>query len=900
MIRTHDIYKPLYTDTTHPIILITGGRGSGKCLKKGTQVIMADLTLRNVEDVRVGECLMGTDGTPRTVLETTHGYGDLYKVRQTSGEDYITNEAHILTLKKSKAAMNDKGNLTKNGTYRRPNGRYPNYEEVADIPVTAYAASSKHFRENFRGFKVGQIEYAASEVEIPPYLLGVWLGDGTAMYPSVTTPEAEIINYMSAYGEDNGLRFVSGSKKGKAQTFFLRGDGSIGGNTFTNALKHYNLVSNKHIPQCYISNSARNRLELLAGLLDTDGHASCGGYEITQSRYEMARQIKFLADTLGFRTSINHHKAKCGGKWFDSWRVHIGGDCWRIPCKVRHKEIHREECHKNKDWHLSYISISKEAEQGEWYGFLTDGDHRFLLGDGTVTHNSFCTGAFIERLTFEKKPQEDGASLAHQILYTRYTMVSAAISIIPEFLEKIELDGTERYFTHTRTDVQNLMTGSHIMFRGIKTSSGVQTAKLKSIHGITTFVVDEAEEWTSEKDFETIFYSIRQKGIQNRVIIIMNPTDSYHWVYQRFIKNTHRIVDYDGFPVQISTHPQVLHIHTSYLDNIQNLSEEFIKSARLTKEREPSKYAHLFMGQWADVAEGAVFKHVGEVKDFPDYADKLAVGLDFGFAADPSAAVLCGVYDDQLFMKELFYKHGMKAKDIAETLAPLGLPVYADSADPRLIDDIQLQGVNIYPVHKYAGSILAGIDKMQSMQLFVTSDSHNMLNEFHNYVWDKDKDGNYINRPVDRDNHCFTADTRVATPYGDVRITSLKEGDEVYTSEGKRKVSKFFDNGERGIIEVRITFSDTEVTLKATPDHKIKTSDGWKRLDQLKCGDVLFLLNGKDTVRNVETIRRSTSHVYDIEVEGVHEFFANGILVHNCVDATRYYVLTRLLGHLGH
>lgn len=388
----------------------------------------------------------------------------------------------------------------------------------------------------------------------------------------------------------------------------------------------------------------------------------------------------------------------------------------------------------------------------------TDTTHPIILiTGGRGSGKSFCTGAFIERLTFEKKLQADGTSIAHQILYTRYTMVSAAISIIPEFLEKIELDGTEKYFTHTRTDVENVMTGSRIMFRGIKSSSGNQTAKLKSIHGITTFVVDEAEEWTSERDFETIFYSIRQKGIQNRVIIIMNPTDSYHWVYQRFIKDTHRIVDYDGFPVQISTHPQVLHIHTSYLDNIQNLGEEFVKSAKLTRAENPEKYAHLFMGQWADVSEGAVFKHVGEIKSFPEYADKLGIGLDFGFSNDPTAAVLCGIYDDQLYIKELFYSKGMKAKDIADRLRLYDLPVYADSADPRLIDDIQLQGVNIHPAHKYAGSILAGIDKMKTMQLFVTSDSHNLLHEFHNYVWDKDKDGNYINRPVDRDNHGIDA-----------------------------------------------------------------------------------------------------------------------------------------------
>lgn len=388
-----------------------------------------------------------------------------------------------------------------------------------------------------------------------------------------------------------------------------------------------------------------------------------------------------------------------------------------------------------------------------YYPLYEDKTHPIILiTGGRASGKSFGVSNFIERLTFEKKPYRQG-TVVHQMLYTRYTMTSASISIIPEFLEKCELDGTGKFFSNTKTDVINRWTDSHVMFRGIKTSSGNQTAKLKSIHGITTFICDEAEEWTSEKDFETILYSIRQKGIQNRVIIIMNPTDSYHWVYQRFIKDTHKIVEYDGVPVQISTHPDVLHIHTSYLDNIENLNEDFIKQAEHEKLTHPEKYAHLFMGQWSDVADGAVFKTIHECKEFPIWAEHVAIGLDFGYANDPSAATLCGVVGDDLYIKEIFYKTGMKAKDIAVELQEYDLPVYCDQADPRMIDELHLLGINSYAVPKGAGSIMAGIDKMQSMNIHVTSDSNNMLNEFHNYVWDKDKNDNYINKPADHDNH---------------------------------------------------------------------------------------------------------------------------------------------------
>ncbi len=378
-----------------------------------------------------------------------------------------------------------------------------------------------------------------------------------------------------------------------------------------------------------------------------------------------------------------------------------------------------------------------------------------LVTGGRGSGKSFSTSTFLERLTFEMTPED---KIVHQILYTRYTMVSANISIIPEFLEKAELDGTQKFFSSTRSDVTNKMTGSRVMFRGIKSSSGNQTAKLKSIHGITTFVVDEAEEWVSEREFETIMLSIRQKGIQNRIIIVMNPTDNNHWVYKRFIENTHEEVMYDGVPVQVSTHPNVLHIHTTYLDNAENLSPEFIKEVNDMKVKNPEKYAHTVMGRWADVAEGAVFKHIGVVKEFPKWCKKVAIGLDFGYTNDVSAAMMCGMIDDNLYISELFYRTGMLSSDLIKELRKYGdMKVFSDSADPRLVQEIHNGGVRIYPVEKGAGSIIAGIDKMKSLNIFVTENSYNLRKEFRNYVWDKDKDGNYINQPIDAWNHGIDA-----------------------------------------------------------------------------------------------------------------------------------------------
>lgn len=377
-----------------------------------------------------------------------------------------------------------------------------------------------------------------------------------------------------------------------------------------------------------------------------------------------------------------------------------------------------------------------------------------LITGGRGSGKSFNASTFIERLTFEMTPVE---KIVHQILYTRYTMVSAGMSIIPEMMEKIDLDGTTKYFKTTKTDIVNKMTKSRIMFRGIKTSSGNQTAKLKSIQGITTFVCDEAEEWTSEDEFDKTMLSIRKKGIQNRIIIIMNPCDSNHFIYKKYIEKTHKLVEIDGVQVQISTHPNVLHIHTTYFDNLENLSPEFLKEVEDIKVSNPEKYGHVVIGRWADVAEGAVFKKWGIVKEFPQECKKVGIGQDFGFTNDPSAAVRCGIIDNRLYVDELFYETDMLSSAIANRLKPFSMKVFADSQDPRLIQEIKNRGVNIYPVDKFPGSIKAGIDKIKDMEFFVTERSYNIITELRKYVWDKDKDGNYINEPVDEYNHLMDA-----------------------------------------------------------------------------------------------------------------------------------------------
>jgi len=149
----------------------------------------------------------------------------------------------------------------------------------------------------------------------------------------------------------------------------------------------------------------------------------------------------------------------------------------------------------------------------------------FVVTGGRGSSKSFTITLFLLQLTYEK---------GHKILFSRYTLISANASIIPEFIEKIDLMDVHKDFRITKDEIINLTTGSSIMFKGIKTSSGNQTAALKSLSGVTTFVLDEAEELTDEATFSKIDLSIRHQTMTNRVILILNPTTKEHWIYKRF------------------------------------------------------------------------------------------------------------------------------------------------------------------------------------------------------------------------------------------------------------------------------------------------------------------------------------------------------------------------------
>lgn len=366
----------------------------------------------------------------------------------------------------------------------------------------------------------------------------------------------------------------------------------------------------------------------------------------------------------------------------------------------------------------------------------------FVVTGGRGSSKSFSVTSYLIMLML--------AESGHTILFTRYTMSSAHVSIVPEFLEKIQILGVEDKFNITKDSIESKVTGSKIIFKGIRTSTGDNTANLKSLNGVTTWVMDEAEELISEDIFDKINLSVRQKGRPNKVVLILNPATKEHWIYKRFFQE-------NGVePGSNTTKNNITYIHTTYEDNLTNLDESYIKEIKQIELNNPTKFQITIMGGWLDKAEGVVFTN-WEIGPFNPDSLQTSFGQDYGFSIDPTTLVEVAIDKTKkiIYVKEHCYKKGMTTTDIFnvnQSIAGKNL-IVADSAEPRLIEELRQRGNNVTAVSKGPGSISAGIAILQDYKIIVEENSINIVKELNNYVY-SNKTAQLF---VDKDNHIIDA-----------------------------------------------------------------------------------------------------------------------------------------------
>ncbi len=314
------------------LVILAARPGMGKCLGRGTRVLLFDGRLKAVEEIRIGDLLMGDDSQPRKVLSLARGREKMFWVRQETGTDYRVNESHILCLKQNRPE-----NLQQT-------------EGILEITVRKLNAQTPAFRADCKGYKVA-VEFPEQPTPLPPYFFGLQLGAAYRPAAPKAVPQAAAgIVYAGWVESPAGL---------------------------SDSLPEAADCAAERLPQAYLVNSRARRLELLAGLLDACGRRSepSGGFEIVDLPETTAREIKLLCDSLGFRTRL------LPGVF--GWTLGLAGDLREMPLKIHPKP----EIAPDQDWRQTAIQLEYDGVD-DYYGFEIDGNGRFLLEDMTVTHNT--------------------------------------------------------------------------------------------------------------------------------------------------------------------------------------------------------------------------------------------------------------------------------------------------------------------------------------------------------------------------------------------------------------------------------------------------------------------------------------------------------------------------------
>lgn len=502
-----------------------GGRGS-KCHKKDSEVLMYDGTIKKVQDVEVGDLLMGPDSQPREVLSTSRGYGPMYEIRPTKKnyESLFVNGDHILSLKccmmSSRKAPRKKGEIRTDPRYKH---------EFVNISVDDYFNWANHKKKAYTLWKPKCIDFQSNgsqDLTIDPYFLGVWLGDGHSRIAGITNIDPEIIDYVKEYANllglevrQTGISYFLHSRKRKAET------------NLTVRLVSEDLQGNKHIPHKYLTASREVRLQILAGLIDTDGSIDGKAksyYKITQKNDRLAQDIVFLARSLGFGVNLKKITASCmykGSKREGTYNsISISGDMWHIPVKIPRKKIAQEN-RKYNPLHYGFEIIPIGEE--DYYGFEVSGDHLYVMGNFFVTHNSALAEAITLKATFET-PRIDimvGCEKFNHLERTTLNDYKKFFSVFSDWDSPLLGKG----FNERKKNF-SLYNGSTYWCMHFKEFEILRGANLALAHIEEGSLIQDGIFVLGE-----IFRRMSSTLVeQKRVIVTTNPEEVHGWVYEYF------------------------------------------------------------------------------------------------------------------------------------------------------------------------------------------------------------------------------------------------------------------------------------------------------------------------------------------------------------------------------
>ena len=370
------------------------------CHLKGTEVLMYDGSIKKVEDVKIGDQLMGDDGTPRNVLELFSGVDDMYKISLLNGDYQVVNSKHPVYYK----------------TFSWDKHTYTKHLD------TAPNLMNKDTSKGYYISKSGNVNFPHKNVDIDPYWLGLWLGDGSSSEPTISNECVQILEQVEKYAKSEGAEVSKYYlKQSKAcYNIYIKGKLKSTGKTLRAMLDNRNLLNNKHVPLDYKINSRDVLLKVIAGLIDSDGNLNKKKkyFEITQlyTRKHILDDISFMCRSLGFKTSMTSRIVgkSSKGSGHLNYRLRIMGKIEDIPTFMPSKQYSRVVTERNKRNFLDYSFKTSYYGKGEYYGFTVDGNNLFLLADFTIVHNTFSN---LKKLYANLRPSvEEGQRAFGQIV----------------------------------------------------------------------------------------------------------------------------------------------------------------------------------------------------------------------------------------------------------------------------------------------------------------------------------------------------------------------------------------------------------------------------------------------------------------------------------------------------
>jgi superfamily II DNA or RNA helicase len=359
------------------------------CHAIGERILLADGSIKPVEDIQATDLLMGSDGTPRKIFKIIHGNGKLYRICPVKGKPFLVNEDHLLTLIRTSESSNPK---------------YPSENrggEVIDVTVKEWLSWKKWRKHLYKLIRASTVEFYHEKKDnypIDPYFLGVLLGDGWLNGASIgiTTMDTEVVNVIYQQAKIHGLR-IRTEPAGKATTYIFQSKERYVHSKFIKSLKEMGLRNQtsgtKHVPIPYKTASVKIRLQIIAGLLDSDGHLTCNGYDFISKSPQLSNDLAFMCRSVGLAAYVSECQKKCGEFTGTYYRVSISGNCDSIPMKIPHKIAKARKQKKNV---LVTGFTVKYACEGSYIGFTVDKDNRYLLDDFTITHNCGKTIVFAK------------------------------------------------------------------------------------------------------------------------------------------------------------------------------------------------------------------------------------------------------------------------------------------------------------------------------------------------------------------------------------------------------------------------------------------------------------------------------------------------------------------------